>query len=125
MKNRKRDPLARARQVQRAAARQGFDWPKDDPRTWAKLAEEIRELKAVAKDPRKAGEELGDLLFMVVNLARYLDLDPSAALRGASAKFRQRFEYILRHRGKLPPLKHPRRLAAMERLWREAKKKGL
>ena len=58
------------------------------------MAEEAAELVAVAGDPERALDELGDLLFAVVNVARHLDLDPETALRGATAKFRTRFEAV-------------------------------
>ena len=120
----RRDSLREAMKLQRAAARQGFDWNKTAP-LWAKLQEEIAELSAAARDPRRAEEELGDLLFMVVNFARHLGLDPNRALRGASRKFKRRYGYILQHADSLPPLGHPRRLAAMEKLWQQAKRLDL
>ena len=116
------EPLSQARAVQRAAAKQGFDWPACDPRAWAKLAEEIRELKAVARNPRRAGEELGDLLFMVVNLSRHLKVDARRALASATKKFSRRFAYVMRHARALPPMGNPRRLVEMEKLWQKAKR---
>ena len=115
------EPLGHARAVQRAAARLGFDWPAGDPRAWRKLAEEIRELKAVAGNRRLAEEELGDLLFMVVNLSRHLHVDPDRALRHATRKFSRRFAYVMK--GTFPPLGDRRRLGAMEKRWLEAKKR--
>lgn len=118
------DPLQAADKVQRAAARHGFDWPRSrkwERALWAKLFEEIAELRAVRYKPAAAREELGDLLFMVVNIARYLELDAPAALRAATRKFERRFAYIQRHAHGLPARGSPRRLAAMERLWDEAK----
>lgn len=98
---RRPEPLARAAAAQWGAARQGFDWPRPrrgvDPRLWRKLAEEIGELRAVADNRRRARDELGDLLFMVVNLSRHLDLDAGAALRGAVRKFERRLAYVLKH----------------------------
>lgn len=118
-----REPLRRARRVQRAAARQGFDWPARDPRLWAKLAEEIAELRRVRGNPRLATDELGDLLFMVVNLARHLRVDPAAALAQAIRKFERRYGHVMAHARSLPPRGHPRRLARMEQLWQDAKAK--
>lgn len=123
MKRRRPDPLARARRVQRAAAAQGFDWPAGHRGVWAKLREEIRELQAVAGDHERATEELGDLLFMAVNLSRHLRVDASRALRQATAKFARRYAYVARHLRALPPLGHPRRLARMEALWQAAKRR--
>lgn len=119
-------PLAEALRLQKQAAKRGFDWtPAMRRLMWAKLQEEIRELRAVARQPRQAEDELGDLLFMTVNLARHLGIDAERALRHANRKFSRRFSYILQHRATLPPLGHRRRLAAMEALWREAKRRGL
>lgn len=118
-----REPLARAAHVQRAAARQGFDWPARDPALWRKLAEEIRELRAVAGNRRRATDELGDLLFMVVNLARHLNVDAPRALAAAIRKFERRYAHVRHHARALPPIGDPRRLARMEQLWREAKRR--
>ncbi len=85
--------LSYAAKVQRKAAGLGFDWPDVDG-ALPKVAEEAAELVAVAADPERALDELGDLLFAVVNVARHLDLDPETALRGATAKFRTRFEAV-------------------------------
>ena len=119
----KAEPLRRAAMVQRAAARQGFDWPERDPRLWAKLAEEIGELKRARNDRRRATEELGDLLFMVVNLARHLRIDATGALAHAIGKFERRYAHVLAHARTLPPRGDPRRLDHMEELWQEAKRR--
>jgi uncharacterized protein YabN with tetrapyrrole methylase and pyrophosphatase domain len=108
--------------MQREAAREGFDWPAGDDGLWRKLAEEIRELRAARHSPRRAAEELGDLLFMVVNLSRHLGVDPARALNAASGKFVRRYRYIQKHAASLPPKGDPRRLARMEALWLEAKR---
>ena len=120
---RKLDALRRAARVQRSAARTGFDWPAGDPALWRKLHEEIRELKAVARHRAKAREELGDLLFMAVNLARHLKVDAGAALSAAIRKFERRYAHVMKHARGLPPKGHPRRLARMEALWQEAKRR--
>jgi ATP diphosphatase len=84
--------LTRAEKLQKRAARTGFDWPNAaGPR--AKIAEELAELDAAGDDDARA-DELGDLLFAVVNLARHLRIDPEAALRKANAKFEARFRAI-------------------------------
>jgi tetrapyrrole methylase family protein/MazG family protein len=86
--------LAYAAKVQRKAASVGFDWD-DVSGALPKIAEEAGELAAVAGERGDlAAEELGDLLFAVVNVARHLDVDPEAALRAATAKFRSRFEAV-------------------------------
>ena len=117
----RREPLREAQAMQRAAARTGFDWNKTSD-LWDKLAEEIGELRADAHDRRRAQEELGDLLFMAVNLARHLKLDAPRALAAANRKFARRFAHIMRHAAALPPLGDPRRLDAMEALWQDAKR---
>ena len=84
--------LERAAKLQRRAARTGFDWPDvSGPR--AKVAEELAELDS-ATDPKSQTEELGDLLFAAVNLARHLNVDAEAALRAANRKFEARFRRI-------------------------------
>jgi nucleoside triphosphate diphosphatase len=71
----------------------GFDWPAVAP-IYDKIAEEITELKAKSGDPERSEDELGDLLFAVVNLARRREVDPERALRGACRKFDRRFRQI-------------------------------
>ncbi|HUR41605.1 MAG TPA: MazG nucleotide pyrophosphohydrolase domain-containing protein [Verrucomicrobiae bacterium] len=115
------DRLTHAKRVQRAAARRGFDWPANDPRVWDKLAEEIGELKRAGGNPKRVKDELGDLLFMVVNLARHLRVEPSAALAQATRKFERRFAYVMRQARSLPHGEG--RLEAMEVLWQEAKRR--
>jgi tetrapyrrole methylase family protein / MazG family protein len=82
--------LAYATKVQRKAASVGFDWPSIDG-ALPKIDEELRELREVLDDPQASREELGDLLFAVCNVARHAGIDPEAALRAATAKFRDRF----------------------------------
>lgn len=85
--------LAEAGKLGARAARAGFDWP-DKHGVVEKLREETAELVAemLSGDPKAAAEELGDLLFTAVNLARHLKVDPELALRDANAKFRRRFQ---------------------------------
>jgi ATP diphosphatase len=80
--------LLRAEKLQKRAARTGFDWP-DPSGARAKIDEELVEVEAASRDERT--EEIGDLLFAVVNWARKLDVDAEAALRAANAKFERRF----------------------------------
>jgi nucleoside triphosphate diphosphatase len=83
--------LERAVKLQKRAARTGFDWPDiDGPR--AKILEELEEIEAAPVE--KLGEEVGDLLFAVVNFARHLKIDPEEALRQANRKFEARFRAI-------------------------------
>src|SRR3954469_20542730 len=84
--------LERAAKLQRRAARVGFDWP-DRSGARAKIDEELAELDAETEHHRML-DELGDLLFAVVNLARHLNIEPEAALREANQKFEQRFRAI-------------------------------
>jgi ATP diphosphatase len=107
--------LERAAKLQRRAARVGFDWP-DSSGARAKIDEELAELDAENEHPRML-EELGDLLFAVVNLARHLNIEPEAALREANAKFERRFRAIEQELGfvDLP-------LEEKEALWTAAKR---
>ena len=107
--------LERAAKLQRRAARVGFDWPDvSGPR--AKIDEELAELEAESEHPRML-EELGDLLFAVVNLARHLNIEPEAALREANRKFESRFRAIEQEPGFIQMS-----LNEKEALWARAKK---
>jgi ATP diphosphatase len=106
--------LERAVKLQRRAARTGFDWP-DSEGARAKIHEELAELDAET-EPARIEEELGDLLFAVVNLARFLKIEPEEALRKANRKFEKRFRAIEQQPG-FTDLD----LDAKERLWIEAK----
>ena len=107
--------LERAAKLQRRAASVGFDWPDvSGPR--AKIDEELAELEAETEHDRKL-EELGDLLFAVVNLARHLNVEPEAALREANAKFERRFRTI-----ETAPGFTEMSLDEKEELWAAAKK---
>ena len=107
--------LERAAKLQRRAARTGFDWPDvSGPR--AKIDEELAELEAETEHPRML-EELGDLLFAVVNLARHLNIEPEAALREANRKFEERFRAIEQEPGF-----EQMSLDEKEALWTRAKK---
>ena len=85
--------LLRAEKLQRRAASVGFDWD-NAHKVVEKIAEEAREMVDAGSDPAKRAEEIGDLLFVVANLARHLKVDPEAALRAANAKFVRRFKFI-------------------------------
>jgi len=88
--------LTRAEKLQKRAARVGFDWPDVAP-VVAKIEEELAELRAEmgpVPDPARLEDEIGDLLFAAVNLARHLRVDPEQALRGASRKFERRFRQV-------------------------------
>ncbi|MFC3124843.1 nucleoside triphosphate pyrophosphohydrolase [Pseudoroseomonas globiformis] len=115
--------LTRATKLTRRAARVGFDWP-DVAAVFHKLTEETEELQAELPlgAPERLADEMGDLLFVVANLARKLDLDPEACLRQANAKFERRFngiEALASRRGStLSELSLPE----MEELWSEVKR---
>ena len=111
-----------ARQIAGRAAGAGFDWNNVD-QVLEKLHEELAELDGA----RKAGsqealqDEIGDLLFVIVNIARFLKVDPEQALRGTNSKFRRRFEHVekgLEAQGKSP---QEATIEEMEGLWQEAK----
>ena len=115
--------LTRAVKLQKRAARVGFDWA-DAAEILDKIEEEIGELRAelATGDMDRMEDELGDLLFALVNLARRRDIDPESALRGTNAKFERRFrriETLLEQQGRTP---ENATLAEMEAMWQQAKK---
>jgi tetrapyrrole methylase family protein/MazG family protein len=85
--------IARADKIQRRVASVGFDWPDAGP-VFAKVAEELDELRDVRGDRNQATAELGDLLFAAINLARHLDIDPEIALARANDTFAERFRVV-------------------------------
>ena len=115
--------LLKAYRVQEKAASVGFDW--DDVRgVLAKLREEVDEVDdaIAAEDADHVAEELGDLLFAAVNVARFVKIDPEARLRAATEKFRRRFDQVverLRAEGRSPG---EAGLPEMDRLWNEVKR---
>ena len=111
--------LVRAAKVQGRAARVGFDWPDAAP-VYAKVAEELDEVRAAAT-PAEIEDELGDLLFSAVNLARHLGADPETALRRASAKFERRFREVERLAARRGESLEALDLAGLDALWDEAK----
>jgi uncharacterized protein YabN with tetrapyrrole methylase and pyrophosphatase domain len=116
------DVLTVAMRLQREAAALGFDW-RERQELWEKLAEETEELKVAATQSRAAAtDELGDLLFMAVNLARHLGIDPAEALRSTNDKFSRRFAQVTKNLENLPPIGDPRRLDEMEARWQQAKR---
>jgi MazG family protein len=128
--------LQEAHKISSKAAHVGFDWPNMDG-LFEKLAEETHELKeqiqrtpeAISGKPKlpeelqaRVEDEVGDLFFVLVNIARYLSVDPESALRKTNRKFRQRFGWLeeqLRHQGRTL---EEANLDEMETLWQQAKK---
>lgn len=119
--------LIEATQLAERAARVGFDWG-DAASALEKLDEEVAELKhAMAATPEardRLKEEIGDLLFMVANLARLLGLDAETALKAANRKFKERFRHIERELHRQGRSLQESTLEEMERLWQEAKRKN-
>jgi ATP diphosphatase len=117
--------LTQAEKLTRRAARVGFDWP-DVAAVLDKLDEEVAELRAElgGADPDRLEDELGDMLFVLANLARKLRLDPEAALRRASAKFTARFEAVERRLAAEGTTPAEAGLERMEAAWQAVKRNG-
>lgn len=114
--------LTRAVKLQARASTVGFDWH-DARLVIAKLHEEVAEVEEAleAGDRQAAAGEIGDLLFVIANLARHLDVDPEAALRGTNAKFERRFAYIEQELAKDGRAPASSSLGEMNALWTMAK----
>ena len=115
--------MKRAEKLQKRAARVGFDWPETAP-VFDKIREEIGELEAeltAGSDSDRIEDELGDLLFAVVNLARKIKVEPGSALRQTNLKFEQRFRYIERMLAKERRAPQDASLDELEDLWQQAK----
>lgn len=116
----------RSAKLQKRAARVGFDWPEVRQVT-EKLDEEMLELKELLDEPQREDhidaveDELGDVLFAVVNLARHLDLDPEKALRRANRKFERRFRYVEQTLENKGISLAEAGLDEMESVWKDAK----
>lgn len=127
-------PLERAYKLQKAAAKVGFDWPENNG-SWDKLEEELAEsrdacsaieAKADSGDDDSAEramleDEIGDLLFSVVNVARTHRVDPAIAMHRAVEKFSARFRYVEKHMAAAGEKMEPGKLTMMDRYWDEAK----
>ncbi len=116
--------LLRAHSLQERAARVGFDWSRIDE-ALPKLDEEIAEFKDSLdrKDAEGIEEELGDIFFMLVNISRFLGVNPEDALRKTISKFIQRFRYIEEHAADAGRSLNDMSLDEMEKLWQESKGK--
>ena len=117
--------LTRAAKLGKRAAQVGFEWP-DVHGALDKVGEELAELRQeISADPDRVAVEgeIGDLLFSLVNICRYLEIDPEAALKRTNAKFERRFHYVerrLAEQGKAP---EQATLEEMDALWNEGKKR--
>ncbi len=115
--------LIKAYRIQEKTRNVGFDW-EDKGDVWSKVREELGELEAELRkeDKARSMEELGDLIFSVINAARLYHLNPDTALENANKKFIRRFEYIEDHSIKSGKPLTEMTIAEMDDLWNEAKK---
>ncbi len=115
-------PLEKSLKLQKKAAKVGFDWPSAGP-VWDKIAEEMQELAAAAKEgvPGEIEAEVGDLLFSVINLSRFLKVDPSVALHATNVKFERRFREIEKRLAAQGVTPSDAGLARMDSLWNQVK----
>lgn len=118
--------LLEALKVTKRAAKVGFDWPSTEP-IFGKIDEEITELREAidSRDKGEIAEEVGDLLFAVVNLARYLDVEPETALKQTNKKFRRRFKFIEDELLSRNATLEATGLDEMDALWNRAKMAGV
>jgi tetrapyrrole methylase family protein / MazG family protein len=118
--------LLRAERLQKRASRSGFDWA-DVSGAWQKINEELSEINdAIEKqDSQKIHEEIGDLLFAVVNVARKLDIHAEEALQDGNKKFFNRFTYVEKETIKNNSTLENSTLEELDVLWNEAKAKGI
>ena len=116
--------LIRAQRMQEKAANVGFDWP-EWKLAWEKLDEELQEFKEALQenDVNASSEEFGDILFSIVNVARYFNLVAEDSLRQTNKKFEHRFRYIETELKKQNKTVKEASLEQMDKLWEEAKKK--
>lgn len=118
-------PLERAYKIQNKARTVGFDWTQID-HVWEKVYEEIDEFKEVSQTGNHTDmtKEFGDLLFALINVARFLKINPSVALHYTNTKFEKRFRYIeIKMKEKKKKL-HPDTFQEMDSLWNESKKES-
>ncbi|MBM7327320.1 nucleoside triphosphate pyrophosphohydrolase [Agrobacterium sp. S2] len=115
--------LTEALKLQEQAARVGFDWSNPAP-ILDKIEEEIAELREALEEgrPEKVSDELGDLIFALVNIGRHVKADPENALRGTNTKFRRRFNHIEKSLGENGETLEEASLERMEDLWQAAKR---
>ena len=115
-------PMERAFKLQKQAAKAGFDWP-DISGVFAKIEEELKEIREAVKLSQEAREEeLGDLFFAVINLSRFLKVEPQAALLKTNAKFSRRFYHVEKRMKETGTEMKQENLGLMDSFWEEAKK---
>ncbi|MBM4298777.1 MAG: nucleoside triphosphate pyrophosphohydrolase, partial [Deltaproteobacteria bacterium] len=114
--------LARAQSISRRAAHLGFEWPNVE-QVWAKVEEEMRELKeaAASGDKNHTGEEFGDLLFTMVNIARFLDIESEEVLARTVERFTRRFHHIEARLSQTNKQFSESDTEEVDRYWEEAK----
>lgn len=117
--------LLEALKLTKRAAKVGFDWRNTDE-IFHKLDEEVTELKSAleGRDPGEVAEEIGDLLFVIVNLARRLDVEPETALKTTNRKFRRRFKFIEQQLKENGRTLEDSSLEEMDALWNESKSRA-
>ncbi len=117
--------LMQSEKIQNRAARNGFDWPEVEP-VFDKVEEELKELREAFEsgDQRHIEEEVGDLLFVAVNLARHLGVRPEQALKAGNRKFVKRFRYIEEQVAGQGRTLLDCALAELDRYWDQAKQQG-
>jgi MazG family protein len=115
-------PMDRAYKLQKKAAKAGFDWP-DTEGVIEKIREELEETKEAVQNKQEAEleGELGDLLFSVINLCRFLKVEPSVALRRTNGKFIERFKYVEKKMKETGQEMKKENLDIMESFWQQAK----
>lgn len=118
--SRKTPALVEAQQIASKAAAVGFDWDNVE-QVFDKLDEEVAELRG-ATNPAAIEDELGDMLFVIVNLARFLKVDPEQALRRTNAKFRRRFGFVEQALAAQGKKLQESTVAEMEECWQQAKR---
>ena len=116
--------LHKAFRLQQKAAKVGFDWEKKED-VWEKVTEEIEEMKEAEKEGNfeHLEEEMGDLLFSLVNYSRFIGINPANALRRTNEKFIKRFQYVETEISKLDKKIYDASLEEMDKYWEESKRK--
>jgi len=115
-------PLERAYKIQKKAAKVGFDWTRLDS-VWDKIEEELRESREAfdAKDGEELESEIGDLLYSVINLARFTGIDPAIALQRTNEKFSHRFRHVEKRMKEAGLPMSREHMESMDGFWEEAK----